>query len=130
VFSDVPASLAALASRGVTPAIASNFDCRLFEIVRQTDAIRSCQPVLVSSQVGYRKPHRLFFEAVRTAIGVAANTVLYVGDDPENDIAAARSAGFRTLLVRRQGAVGLGETTSLLNMPQLFGSLESGFQDA
>ena len=80
--------------------------------------------------VGYRKPHPLFFAAIRAALGVESNTVLYVGDDPENDIAAARSAGFRTLLVRRQGAVGLGETTSLLNMPQLFGSLESGFQDA
>lgn len=130
VFPDVPASLAALASRGVTPAIASNFDCRLFEIVRQTDAIRSCQPVLVSSQVGYRKPHALFFAAIRAALRVDPNTVLYVGDDPDNDIAAARSAGLQAVLVRRQGAAGPGEVASLAKLLDIDGSLESNSDDA
>jgi putative hydrolase of the HAD superfamily len=130
VFPEVPATLVELAARGVRLAIASNFDARLVEIVRQSTAICLCQPVLVSSQVGYRKPHRQFFEAVRGALRVDPGSLLYVGDDPENDIAAARSAGFHTLLVRRHGAVGSDEAASLVNLPQLIGSLESHSKDA
>jgi len=122
--------MAALASRGVRLTIASNFDCRLFEIVRQTDAIRICQPVLVSSQVGYRKPHARFFEAIRTELECDAGRILYVGDDPNNDIAAARSAGFQTLLVRRQGVAGPGEAASLVELLEMVGSLESNSDDA
>jgi putative hydrolase of the HAD superfamily len=111
-------------------AIASNFDQRLFDVARQIEPLQTCHPVLVSSQVGYRKPHPQFFEVVRTAVGVAPNSVLYVGDDPDNDIAAARLAGFQTLLIRRQGSDGLGEAASLVKVLQLAGCLESDTRDA
>ena len=116
VFPDVPQVMRSLASSGLRLAIASNFDQRLLEIIQQIEPLKPCRPVLVSSQVGYRKPHPRFFEAIEAVLGVAPSTVLYVGDDPDNDIAAARSAGFQTLLVRRSGAVGLGEAASLVNL--------------
>ena len=130
VFPDVPSSLATLASRGVRLAIASNFDQRLLEIARHIDSIRICGPVLVSSQLGYRKPHRQFFEAIRETLGVESQSVLYVGDDPENDITAASGAGFQALLMRRHGAAGPGEAESLTQLLDIAGSLESNSRDA
>ena len=123
VFPEVPRVLESLASRRVRLAIASNFDQRLYDIARQIGPLQACHPVLVSSQVGYRKPHPQFFEAIRTALGVASNTVLYVGDDPDNDIAAARLAGFQTLLIRRLGCDGPGEAASLEKVLQLAGGV-------
>ncbi len=101
VFDDVPTTLDELAARGVRLAIASNFDRRLFEIARQLKPLDRCNPILVSSQIGYRKPHVRFFEAVASAIAVPVRDVLFVGDDPANDSAGAATAGFRTRLISR-----------------------------
>lgn len=119
VFPEVPAALATLASRGVRLAIASNFDHRLLEIARQIKPLDICQPVLVSSQVGYRKPHQRFFEAIRSALGSEAGRILYVGDDPHNDFAPARAAGFAAVLLNRQGLGGDATIATLTEISSL-----------
>jgi HAD superfamily hydrolase (TIGR01458 family) len=45
------------------------------------------------------KPNRAFFEQALLTIGMAANEVVMVGDDIENDIAGAQQAGLHTVLV-------------------------------
>lgn len=53
--------------------------------------------VVVSEQVGWLKPHPRPFEAALEALGdVDAGEVLFVGDDPVNDVSGARAMGFRT----------------------------------
>ncbi len=59
-------------------------------------------PVL-SSHFGFRKPDaRLFFRALAIA-GVPAGRAVYVGDNPERDLAGAKAAGMRSILFRRAG---------------------------
>lgn len=50
---------------------------------------------------GVEKPSRGFFERVADEAGVAAESVLYVGDRLDNDIRPAQEAGMATALVRR-----------------------------
>ena len=45
------------------------------------------------------KPERAFFELALENLGLPANTVAMVGDDPELDVRGARSASLRTILV-------------------------------
>jgi HAD superfamily hydrolase (TIGR01458 family) len=45
------------------------------------------------------KPHVAFFEQALQTIGVAAQEALMVGDDLENDVAAAQRVGMRAVLV-------------------------------
>ena len=116
VFPEVPAVLGALAAGGLRLAIASNFDSRLFEIARQIEAIRSCDPVLVSSQIGFRKPHARFFEAIPLALRNEPAEIMFVGDDPQNDVVPARAAGFRAVLVDRAGAAANGTIKSLAEL--------------
>jgi len=51
--------------------------------------------VLISGELGYRKPHPLVFQQLMRELDVSKEQILYVGDDPEPDIAGARQAGIR-----------------------------------
>jgi putative hydrolase of the HAD superfamily len=51
--------------------------------------------VLISGEVGYRKPHALVFRMLVEKLGVEAGELLYVGDDPEPDIDGAYSMGIK-----------------------------------
>jgi putative hydrolase of the HAD superfamily len=118
VYDDASAVIRALAARGTSMAIASNFDRRLITIARELEPLDECAHVLVSSEVGYRKPHLGFFEAVVATLGVATHEVLYIGDDPLNDLVGAAAAGLRTFFVRRDAAAppnGLAAVTELVS---------------
>lgn len=49
---------------------------------------------------GGGKPEREPFEVVRAHLGTAPGSTVVVGDDPWSDIAGARAAGLRTVLLR------------------------------
>lgn len=59
---------------------------------------RFFRTVLISGELGYRKPHPLTFEALVQALGVEPGEVLFVGDDPEADVHGALQAGLRPVL--------------------------------
>ena len=56
--------------------------------------------VVVTGPIGAPKPDRRAFETIADELGVAPGEAVYVGDDPERDIAGAAAAGFRTLQVQ------------------------------
>lgn len=52
-------------------------------------------PVLVSSEIGERKPAARAFEALLQRLGTPAQLTWFVGDDPHADVAGAQAAGLR-----------------------------------
>jgi len=56
------------------------------------------EKVLVSGELGYRKPHPSVFERFVDALGVPAGRILFVGDDLEADVQGARNAGLQPVL--------------------------------
>jgi len=61
--------------------------------------------ILISGELGYRKPHPLVFRKFIEHLGVEKNHILYVGDDPGPDITGAQRAGIQpvwTTYVRDQ----------------------------
>jgi putative hydrolase of the HAD superfamily len=98
-----------LTARGYRLGIASNYDHRLRVVVAGLDALRSVEHLVISSEVGWRKPARQFFEAVCEAVQLPPESILYVGDDLVNDFEGARDAGLRTVLLDpRRRHPGLG----------------------
>jgi putative hydrolase of the HAD superfamily len=57
-----------------------------------------------SAVVGAAKPAPAVFEAGLELAGCTAAEAVHVGDSVENDVAGARAAGLRAILVRREGA--------------------------
>ena len=103
-FADAGPVVATLKSAGFRLAVASNFDGRLRRVVAGLPELAALSSGLViSSEVGYRKPHPRFYQAVCEALGLAADRLLFVGDDSENDALGPTRAGLRGVLLDRRG---------------------------
>jgi putative hydrolase of the HAD superfamily len=121
-FPDVGPAVRSLVAAGVPIRIASNFDSRLRGVVAGLPEIAGLQGMLViSSEVGYRKPHPAFYLAACESLGLAPRHVLFVGDEPENDVHGPRRAGLNGLLLDRSGkrAKGLTAIHDLRELPDV-----------
>ena len=98
-FAEVPAALAALASRWRL-GVLSNADDRFLHglIARQGWRFGT---VLSSEGARAYKPDPRIFAAFCGQAGVSPEQVLYVGDSPYDDVHGAKLAGMHTVLVRR-----------------------------
>ena len=94
-------TLQALGESGYDLSIASNYDHRLRSVVRGKPELDHIKHLVISSEVGWRKPAAEFFTALAKAHGLAGRQILYVGDDLVNDYEAARAAGLRSVLYSR-----------------------------
>jgi putative hydrolase of the HAD superfamily len=92
-----------LAGRGFTLGIASNFDHRLRGLMAGLPELRPVHHLVISSEVGWRKPALEFFRAARDRGGVPPEQILFVGDDFANDYEGARAAGLRAVLLDPHG---------------------------
>lgn len=55
--------------------------------------------VVLSSELGIRKPHSEFYQAVLSEAGCPANRVLFLGDTADKDVDAPRRHGMQAVLV-------------------------------
>ena len=63
------------------------------EILKRT-GLESCfDTILISGELGYRKPHSIVFEELSKGLGIEKEKVIFIGDDPEPDIHGAFRAG-------------------------------------
>jgi len=58
---------------------------------------------VTAREIGVAKPAAAIFHAACERLGVAAECVLHVGDDPHLDVAGARNAGLRSAWLNRGG---------------------------
>jgi FMN hydrolase / 5-amino-6-(5-phospho-D-ribitylamino)uracil phosphatase len=58
---------------------------------------------LNARQIGAAKPHARCFEALSQALALEPQRILYVGDDPVLDVAAARAVGLLAAWINRRG---------------------------
>jgi putative hydrolase of the HAD superfamily len=86
-----------LADCGYHLGVASNYDSRLRTVVAGLPALAPIQRLVISAEVGWRKPAAEFFNALCQQ--TPRQQVLYVGDDPVNDYDGARAAGLHAILL-------------------------------
>jgi len=123
-YDDVEATVSRIEQLGLGMVIASNFDRRLHTVCAGWPVLRSVLAVVVSSEVGCRKPGRGFFEALVSACGCRAEEVLMVGDDAVNDVEGAVSSGLQAVHVDRSLAAVTGPTDwGSVSRPSVIGSL-------
>ncbi|WP_165074019.1 HAD-IA family hydrolase [Paludisphaera rhizosphaerae] len=104
VFPDSVPAVEAVQEAGMRVCIGSNFDSRLHAVVAGLPELAEVvELIVVSSEVGYRKPHGAFFRAACERLGLPPERVLSVGDDLENDVLGARRAGLSALHLTRRG---------------------------
>jgi putative hydrolase of the HAD superfamily len=62
-------------------------------------------PLIISEEVGLRKPDPRAFELAIAGWEMSAGDVLFVGDDPVADIAGATAVGMRALRVGHETGI-------------------------
>jgi putative hydrolase of the HAD superfamily len=103
VFPDVRPALERLGSAGYRLGVVSNFDSRLDEVLSGLGIAGYFEHVVVSSRTGAAKPDAAIFRRALELFGVASASAWHVGDTPGEDVAGARSAGIRAVLLDRLG---------------------------
>jgi putative hydrolase of the HAD superfamily len=78
--------------------------------------------VVISSEIGWRKPATQFFEELVRRIERRPEEVIYVGDSFENDYQPAAALGMRACWLRRSGAA-KAEERALASLDDLQTSL-------
>jgi putative hydrolase of the HAD superfamily len=100
-FPDVESVLVALKDLDFRLAVSSNFDARLNAVMDGLPQLAPIELRLISSEVGYRKPSGRFFESLLFQTGCRPEEILFVGDNPRTDIAAATAIGIPNLRIDR-----------------------------
>jgi len=103
-FPDAGPALRRLRADGHVLVVVSNWDCSLPEWLRPTGLLELVDEVVSSAVVGAAKPDPAPFRRALELAGVGPEDALHVGDSPENDLAGARAAGVRAVLVDRGGS--------------------------
>lgn len=115
-------ALEALRGRGLRLGIVSNADGRVDGLLGDVGLLPYFEVVVDSKAVGFEKPDPRIFHAALEMMGVAAKDAAYVGDVYEIDVAGARAAGMRPVLLDpldRFGALDCERIRALGELPAL-----------
>jgi putative hydrolase of the HAD superfamily len=74
----------------------------IYAALRRLGVNKFFSSVLVSEDVGWRKPNRKIFQEALRRLGVKTEETVYVGDSPAEDIGGGAAAGMRTIFVPSQ----------------------------
>ena len=101
LFDDVRPALEELAGRGLTLGVVSNFEPWLADILALQEIDHLFATVAISGVLGVAKPDPGIFEAALAEAGADPSATVHVGDQPANDVAAARAVGITPVLIDR-----------------------------
>jgi putative hydrolase of the HAD superfamily len=102
-YPDAAPALGDLGENGLRLVVISNWDCSLPSVLDRVGLGEFLDGVVSSAVAGARKPEPAIFESALELAGCSADEALHVGDTAEEDIAGARAAGIRALLIDRSG---------------------------
>jgi putative hydrolase of the HAD superfamily len=107
-YADAAPALQALRAAGRALVVVSNWDFSLHERLEQAGLLALVDGVVASAEVGAAKPERAIFERALDLVDAAPECAWHVGDSVAEDVAGARAAGLRAVLLARDGAASRG----------------------
>lgn len=120
-FADVVPALTELRERGLRLVVVSNWDCSLERSLAAAGLAELLDGAVSSAVVGAAKPAPAPFAAGLELAGCSAAEAVHVGDSVESDVAGARAAGLRAILVQRGGEppAGVEAVSSLADLSRV-----------
>jgi putative hydrolase of the HAD superfamily len=107
-YADAAPALRRLRAAGIRLAVLSNWDVSLHERLAETGLAGLVDAAVASAEVGCAKPDPRIFAVALARLGVDPPSAWHVGDSPDADVAGARAAGVRPILIARDGAAPAG----------------------
>lgn len=111
VYPDVVPALTYWRSQGIELGVLSNFDSRLYQVLKVLDLAPFFSSVTLSTEVGVAKPDPQIFQAALAKHPVAPGRAWHIGDSFTEDYRGARAAGLTGIWLKRERPL-LPETAS------------------
>ena len=105
LFPETHAVLTMLRQKGVELGIVSNFDSRLFSVMRGLGIDKLFDTVTIASLAKAAKPASKIFEIALEKHAVDPGEAMHVGDSVRDDVEGATKAGMTGVLLDRSGRV-------------------------
>jgi putative hydrolase of the HAD superfamily len=120
VYNDVKPALTDLKRRGVKLGVISNFDSRLYGVLRACGLDHFFDSIHISTRVGAAKPDPAIFQAALNLHSVDARHAWHVGDGLREDVEGAMAAGVNAVLLDRDNRFAENAVaTRITNLEQL-----------
>lgn len=119
LYPDTYATLETLRNKGLEVGVISNFDTRLFEILRGLGIAPLIDTVTLSSLAGAAKPAPQIFHRALEEHVVDPQECVHVGDSVEEDFAGARQAQLHAVLLDRLNENPDSSTVSIRRLDDL-----------
>lgn len=118
---DAKECLDRLESMGIKLGLISNHHdaSALMRSLRPYRITHRFNPIVISEKVNVRKPDPEIFRLCLSAMKVKPQQAIYVGDAPEFDVAGARAAGMRSILIGNKGKEGPRPDFSVKRMDEI-----------
>lgn len=104
LFPETIPTLTKLKEQGIELGIISNFDSRLFTVMRGLGIEQAFDTVTISSLAQAAKPSPKIFQLALDKHAVDPEDALHVGDSLRDDVEGATKVGLRAILLDRRGA--------------------------
>lgn len=125
VYPDVLPALNRWQQQGIELAVISNFDSRLYAVLKALNLAEYFTSVTISTEVGATKPDAQIFTAALQKHNCIYENVLHIGDSFKADYCGAKAAGLNAIwLNRQQEDVELGKWALTEMKLEQFSSLE------
>jgi putative hydrolase of the HAD superfamily len=124
LFPETASTLARLKARNLELGIISNFDSRLFTVMRGLGIADVFDTVTISSLVQAAKPAPRIFHIALEKHAVDPDEAVHIGDSLREDVEGAKKAGLHAVLLDRDGSQHGVSVRTVKNLEELFPLLE------
>jgi len=101
IYPEVLEVLEAFRDHAVDLVVLSNWDARLHPVLDGSGLGEFFSQRFISAELGWEKPDPSIYRHVAEILRLPSTALLSVGDDPRNDIAGPRKAGWSTVQIER-----------------------------
>ncbi len=102
VYPDVFPALNKWQQQGIELAVVSNFDSRIYAVLKALNLAEYFTSVTISTEVGAAKPDSQIFTAALQKHNCLAENVLHIGDSLKADYCGAKAAGLKAIWLNRE----------------------------
>ncbi len=125
IFPETKEVLSILKDKNYRLGIISNFDSRVYDVMRHLEINKYFDKFVISSEAGHAKPDPNIFHIALHKMGVDPKACLHIGDNIYNDFHGPRALGIQALLLDRENEYeSIGDQHKIRSLNELSKLLE------
>ena len=125
IFPETKKVLSTLKDKNYRLGIISNFDSRVYDVMRNLQINEYFDKFVISSEAGHAKPDPNIFHIALHKMGVDPKECLHIGDNIYNDFHGPRALGIQALLLDRENEYeSIGDQHKIRSLNELAKLLE------